>query len=228
MDRLRMAVLGSTLGVSLLAGGLLFGGHSASADPGNGNNDLHVFDVEAEIEALPRPDQAANALIQSFRTSLPRQPIGYAPIGSIRNHLRAPYRQFTDAGACMLPQAYFTGFGWTPQRTLTELYADLKTYALTQQPVFPAYEDAPTAGAGASAQDVTAFILMARAFGATGISVWSYEHLDEAGWQRVAAAARLLDPEPYATLSAQLSTSTAERNALITTIANVKAALGVS
>lgn len=150
----------------------------------------HVFDVEQQLENLPRPYAAAMDLTAAVQAALPAQPLAYAPIGSIRNHLRAPYRQFTDAGLAMLPMCYYVGFGWTPQATLGQFYADVATYELAQQPIYPAYEDAPLAGVGSSADDVQTFATLANAAGAAGISVWVYEYLDDAGWQRVATAAQ--------------------------------------
>lgn len=153
--------------------------------------DAHVFDVEQEMENLARPDLAATALVQQVRLALPALTLAYAPIGSIRNHLRAPYRQFTNASLVMLPQCYYVGFGWTPEVTLSEFYADAAAYNLTNLPIYPAYEDAPLAGAGSTPADVRAFALAASSAGATGVSVWSYEALDAAGWQRVAVAAQV-------------------------------------
>lgn len=153
-------------------------------------SDGHVFDVEAEMEALPHPDQAATALVSAVRAGLPNTPLAYAPIGSIRNHLRAPYRQFTDAGCAMLPQLYWVGFKWTVAATVAPFYADVATYELAQQPIYPAYEDAPLAGVGALAADVEAFCTAVKAAGAAGVSVWAYEHLDAAGWLRVQTAAQ--------------------------------------
>lgn len=153
-------------------------------------SDGHVFDAEAEMEALAHPDQAATALVSAVRAGLPNTPLAYAPIGSIRNHLKAPYRQFTDAGCAMLPQLYWVAFQWSVAATVSPFYADVATYSLAQQPIYPAYEDAPLAGAEALAADVEAFCTAVKVAGAAGVSVWSYEHLDPAGWLRVQTAAQ--------------------------------------
>ncbi len=190
--------------------------------------DAHVFDAEQEMEDLPRPDQAAQDLVHNVRADLPNLPLAYAPIGSIRNHLRAPYRQFTDAGLAMLPQCYYVAFGWTPGETLGELYADVAQYQLGGQPIAPVYEDAPLAGQGSTLADVQAFAAAAKAAGAPGVSVWSYEHLDEAGWQRVAAAAAVFAADPCAAVKQQLAAVTAERDQLAATVAAVRQAVGAS
>ncbi len=153
--------------------------------------DGRVFDAEAEFELAANKVADATALATAVTAACPGVPLAYAPIGSIRNHLSFPWLQFTSAGLRMLPQTYYRAFGWTPTVTLDAFYADIAQYNLGAQPIYPAYIDAPSAGQGSTTADVITFATLAKAAGATGISVWSYEHLDAAGWQRVATAAQL-------------------------------------
>jgi hypothetical protein len=191
---------------------------------------FHVLDVEQEVEDLPDPAAAATALARSVLMHLPAgYPLCYSPLPAIRYHLKLPYRQLTDAGLTMLPQLYWTGLGWTPQQTAAVFYADAAQYDLLPQPVAPAYEDAP--GARASDADLDAFVQLTLAQGATGLSVWSYEHLDAAGWQRAARAAQAIAAkaasiaDPCAGLGVQLAALTQQRDALQHTLDAVRAAL---
>jgi hypothetical protein len=105
----------------------------------------------------------------------------------------------------MPPQFYWTGLGWSPQQTVEWFYDDATQYNLLTEPVAPAYEDAP--GARDADGDHAAFLDLVLKQGATGHSVWSYEHLDDPGWQRAARAAAALNPpaDPCAAVQAQLA-----------------------
>jgi hypothetical protein len=127
----------------------------------------------------------------------------------------------------MPPQFYWTGLGWSPQQTVGFFYDDAAQYNLLAQPIAPAYEDAP--GARDADGDHAAFLDLVLQHGATGISVWSYEHLDDPGWQRAARAAAALNPpaDPCADVKAQLAdaqTTIATLQARITAAAQALAA----
>ena len=188
---------------------------------------FHVLDVEQEFEDLPDPASTAATLSATVLERVPAgYPLCYSPLPAIRYHLKLPYRQLTDAGLTMLPQLYWTGLQWTPQQTASVFYADAAQYALLGRPIAPAYEDAP--GARASDADLDAFVQLVQAQGATGLSVWSYEHLDAAGWQRAARVAQALAPtpsDPCAALHTQLAAVTQQRDALQHTLDAVRAAL---
>lgn len=166
--------------------------------------DAHVLDVEQEDEdqrntaadAILLATNVKNAVASGF-------PLAYSPLPAISAHVRLPYRQFTDAGLAMLPQLYWTGLRWTPQYTVGQFYQGIERYALDGQPIYPVYEDAP--GNRPTDEDLTVFLQMVKAKGATGISVWSYEHLDDAGWERVKAAAAVFPASGYAPPVADLA-----------------------
>lgn len=190
---------------------------------------FHVLDVEQEFEDLSDAAGAATTLAQTIRAAVPAGfPLCYSPLPAIRYHLRLPYRQLTDAGAIMLPQLYWTGLQWTPQRTVEAFYDDAARYELLTQPIAPAYEDAP--GCRPVDDDLDAFVQLTLGRGATGMSVWSYEHLDAAGWARAARAAAALATataaDPCATLRVQLAQLTTDRDRLIGIVAQVKALVG--
>jgi hypothetical protein len=190
--------------------------------------DFHVLDIEDEFASLPDPAGAATQLVGAIRRALPAAPLCYSPLPIIRYHLRLPYRQLTDAGCTMLPQLYWTALRWSPQDTVQVFYSDAQTYELLQNPVAPAYQDAP--GAQPTAAELQAFLDLVLARGARGISVWSYEHLDEDGWQRAAQVARALSTvaqgsDPCSTLREQIAAVAAERDRLAATLAQIRALL---
>jgi len=128
----------------------------------------------------------------------------------------------------MLPQLYWTALRWSPQDTVQVFYADAQTYELLQNPVAPAYQDAP--GARPTAAELQTFLDLVLARGARGISVWSYEHLDEDGWQRAAQVARALSTaeqtsDPCSTLREQIAAVAAERDRLAAMLAQIRALL---
>ena len=174
--------------------------------------DAHVLDVEQEDEQQPGTAADATALAHAIKSASPPDfPLAYAPLPAIGLHVRLPYRQFTDAGLAMLPQLYWSALGWTPQYTVRQFYEALATYDLARQPIYPAYIDA--AGARATDEDLAAFLALVAMHGVTGVSVWSYEHLDSDGWRRVAQAARAFPattPDPCVSLRQQLTALSTE------------------
>ena len=152
---------------------------------------FHVLDVEQEFEDYSNAATVATALASGIKADIAEGfPLCYSPLPAIRYHLRLPYRQFTDAGLLMLPQLYWTGLQWTEQQTREWFYVDAAQYGLTGQPIAPAYQD--SAGCRPTEDDLRSFLAGILAAGATGCSVWSYEHLDAGGWARAALAALLL------------------------------------
>lgn len=190
--------------------------------------DAHVLDVEQEDEQQPNTAADATALAAAVRAAAPADfPLAYAPLPAIKLHVRLPYRQFTDAGLAMLPQLYWTMLGWSPQYAVKQFYDAVGFYSLGQPPIYPAYMDAP--GARATDEDLAAFLAAIALHGATGLSVWSYEHLDADGWRRVAQAARAfpaVPPNPCADLQQQLDALSKQLAAAQATIAAVRQAVG--
>lgn len=151
--------------------------------------DGHVLDVEQEDENQLNTAADATALASHVKAAVASGfPLAYSPLPAISLHVRLPYRQFTDAGLAMLPQLYWTALRWTPQYITSQFYAGIQRYQLAGQPIYPVYEDAP--GATPTNEDLDIFLQTVKAAGATGISVWSYEHLDAGGWQRLTRAAQ--------------------------------------
>jgi hypothetical protein len=141
----------------------------------------HVLDVEAEVEA--------SAPVSWARTIIPRLqagtdvPLAYSPLPIISYHPSLPYYQLSvEYGLTVLPQTYWTGLQWAEQRTVNTFYQQLSDYGLWGQYVYPAYQDTP--GCWCTTSDVVQFVADIVAQDATGFSVWSFEHMDTAAWQR--------------------------------------------
>jgi hypothetical protein len=173
--------------------------------------DFHVFDVEQEFEDQPDPAAAATTLLSVVAAGVPKgYPLAYAPLPIADLHTKLPYRQFTDAGCAMLPQTYWTGLQWSEAATVARTLADMRTYGLLTQPLYPAYEDAQ--GAQSAASDITSFAADLAAAGLRGASVWEYGQMDAGAWTRAATLAAALngaqptpDPTPPSTLLQQLA-----------------------
>jgi hypothetical protein len=179
--------------------------------------DFHVLDVEGETEQLADPAGRAQAFLARLKSLLQSSgrgefPIAYAPLPAIRYHLRLPYRQFSDYPMPMLPQTYWTALKWPEAYTLDLFLADARQYGLLGQPVYPIYADYEDAAAGVrrpTADEVADFGQRVKAIGTDGVSVWSYQHLNAAAWERIAALCQVFPAgaapvDPCADVRAQL------------------------
>jgi hypothetical protein len=155
----------------------------------------HVLDVEQEVEQSPDPAGWARGVVAALRPL--GVPLAYCPLPVPRYHERLPYYQLSvEAGLPMVPMLYWVGLNWSVDRTVDAFVQDVARYGLGGPAICPAYEDCPLAGAGATDADVARFGEIARQQGWTGLSCWTWEHMDEGAWQRLARLAAALTPQP--------------------------------
>lgn len=151
-----------------------------------GEAEAYVLDVEAEFEGRP---EAAEAVCRPIRQALgPEYPLYYSTFAIARYHRSFPYDVFNRYCTGALPQAYYNAFGWPVERALTWMYEDYTALGLGGERLFPvagAYQEG--AVPSPSPESLQQFAALARQQGSLGLSFWSYEHMDEAMWQAVAA-----------------------------------------
>lgn len=153
-----------------------------------GEADFLMLDVETEFKG--RPD-AADEACRLIREALgPDYPLYYSTFAIARYHRAFPYEAFERYCIGTAPQVYWNAFRWPLEQSLGWTYEDYAAMRIGGTRVYPVgglyregfvtYPDP---------DDVRAFIEQAAARGSTGVSFWSYEHMDATMWQAVASAA---------------------------------------
>ncbi len=138
--------------------------------------DVYVVDVEAEYERQPQ-DPSANAerYLQAVRTAVgPQFPILYAPLPQPDYHRRLPYRVFNRYCQAVLPQAYHNAMQVGPEEALALCYGAFASEGLMTVPL------APVGGAYGSVtpDELRRWAQAALQRGATMLSWWSFEHIE--------------------------------------------------
>jgi LysM repeat protein len=154
-----------------------------------GRADLFVLDVEAEFEGQP---QAAEELCRRTREAVgPDFPLYYSSFAIGRYHRSFPHQVFARYCQGAAPQVYWNAFGWPVQQAVRWTYED---YAALGEPPLRVF---PVAGMYAergvpypAADDVKAFADEIARRGSTGLSFWSYEHMNDEMWAAVSASGR--------------------------------------
>jgi LysM repeat protein len=154
-----------------------------------GRADLFVLDVEAEFEGR---SQAAEELCRRTREALgPDFPLYYSSFAIGRYHRSFPYQVFARYCQGAAPQVYWNAFGWPVQQAARWTYEDYAALGEAPQRVLPVaglYTDRGVPYP--AADDVKAFAEEAARRGSTGLSFWSYEHMNDEMWAAVSASGR--------------------------------------
>jgi len=144
--------------------------------------DLYVLDVEGEFKGRPG---VATALCQHIRQALgPHYPLYYSSYAIARYHRSFPFAIFNEHCTGAAPQLYWNAFGWPVEKALTWMYADYAALGLSPQrlsPVAGVYQEPGVSYP--SGDSLAAFMAHTAKEGSPGISLWSYEHMDQAMWQ---------------------------------------------
>jgi len=160
-----------------------------------GQADAYVLDVETEFKT--RAGVAEN-LCQHIRAAVrPDYPLYYSTFAIARFHRAFPYAAFERYCNGTLPQVYWNAFrSWPMAEAVGMTYEDYREFAIGPLRIFPVaglYTEGTIPYPEAA--DVTAFIdeVYQRRGGKEGggleggCSFWSYEHMNDAMWQAVAA-----------------------------------------
>jgi hypothetical protein len=151
-----------------------------------GEADLFVLDVEAEFEGRPEP---AQELCRRVREQVgPGYPLYYSSFAIARYHRSFPYASFDEHCQGAAPQVYWNAFRWPVAQALAWTYEDYAAQGTPPERLFPVA--GLYSGRGVpypTPADVAAFAAQAARSGSTGVSFWSYEHMNEAMWDAVRA-----------------------------------------
>ncbi len=153
-----------------------------------GEADLLVLDVESEFKGRP---EAAEELCQRLHEGVgPAYPLYFSSFAIARYHRSFPYDAFRRHCSGAVPQVYWNAFRWPVEEALAWTYEDYAGLGMPPERLFPAaglYQEGSVPYP--SAESVQAFVRQSALGGSTGVSFWSYEHMDEAMWQAVAGTA---------------------------------------
>jgi hypothetical protein len=147
-----------------------------SATAASRGADCLVIDAESQYEG--RYAQASTYVEELRRLIGPSYPIGLAAFPYVHYHPAFPYSVFLGPGAAgfNLPQMYWRAIGDGVGKVFSITYTYNSVYG---RPIFPLgqlYMDPPE-------RQVLRFRRLAAAYGATGVSWWSWQHASRSGWR---------------------------------------------
>lgn len=147
--------------------------------------DCLMIDAEGAYEGRYR--QAAR-YVRSLRKRVgPDYPVGLTSFPYVHYHPSFPYSVFLAPGAAAynLPQMYWRDIGTTVDRIFAIAYRYNRVYKRPIYPLGQLYQNPP-------ASQVRRFRRLAEAYGATGISWWSWQHATATGWRAIRRRVRSL------------------------------------
>jgi hypothetical protein len=140
-----------------------------------------IIDVEAESENASNPDANARAALLIVKALLPKLAVYYAPLAQPNFHRRLPYRAFNAYCQGIIPQAYHNAMEVPPEQAIRLCYEAFESEGLATIPMFPAGGAYGTT----TPEELAAWTAAAKARGATGVSYWSFQHIDDALWAAI-------------------------------------------
>ena len=153
-----------------------------------GEADLFVLDVESEFEGQP---QRADELCRRIREEIGAScPLYFSSFALARYHRSFPYAAFSRHCTGAAPQAYWNAFRHPALEVLAQTYEDYLGLGIPPAEIFPVaglYREGTVSYPDPN--DVAIFMREAAARGSSGVSFWSYEHMDAAMWDALSAGA---------------------------------------
>ena len=153
-----------------------------------GEADLFVLDVESEFEGQP---QRADELCRRIREEIGAScPLYFSSFALARYHRSFPYAAFSRHCTGAAPQAYWNAFRHPALEVLAQTYEDYLGLGIPPAEIFPVaglYREGTVSYPDPN--DVAIFMREAAARGSSGVSFWSYEHMDGVMWDALSAGA---------------------------------------
>jgi len=190
-----------------------------------GEADLLMLDVETEFKGH---SDVAEDVCRRIREALgPDYPVYYSSFAIARYHQSFPYDAFRRHCRGAAPQVYWNAFRWPVEQSVGWMYEDYAALGDPGERVFPVgglYNEGIVRYP--PADEVREFARRAGARGSTGISFWSYEHMDESMWQAVASATIGERGEEDEMSSTEYETLSRELAAVGARVSRIEAAIG--
>jgi Putative peptidoglycan binding domain len=158
--------------------------------------DCILIDAEGDYEGRY---WQAQFYIRRLRARLgPDYPLALAGFPYVHYHPGYPYSVFLGPGGAQLnvPQVYWKAIGTSVDNALSVTYRYNRIYGRPIVPLGQVYDRPPT-------RQIRRFRLLSAAYGAQGVSWWSWQHATRGGWRAISAplSFNLLPPPPrYPTL----------------------------
>jgi hypothetical protein len=164
---------------------------SLGADAVRSGADCLVIDAETEYEGRYA---AAQQYLGALRAAIgPAYPLGFTSFPYVDYHARLPYSVFLGPNGAQanLPQVYWKAIGGTVDAVSGHTLAHNRIYGTAIAPLGQSYDNA-------APEDIVRFRGIWAAYGAGGISWWSWQATGEPGWAAIGpgpvAAIPLPDP----------------------------------
>jgi hypothetical protein len=153
--------------------------------------DCFVIDAESSYEGKYA---AAQTYMNAVRAAAgPSFPIGLTSFPYVDYHANLPYSVFLGAGGAQvnLPQVYWKDIGGSVDAVSAHTLAQNRIYKAPIAPLGQTYDNPP-------ATDLRRFRQLWAAYGAQGLSWWSWQATDAAHWTTLAelAPAPSVEPDP--------------------------------
>ena len=139
------------------------------------------FVIDAEAEYSGKFRQARTYITALRRAVGPAYPLAFTSFPYVSLHKRVPYSVFLGPGGAQynLPQMYWKAIGTNPRTIFARTYRENKRFG---RPIFPlgqSYEHPPLA-------QIALFKRLAAAYGAKGVSWWSWQSSGEREFRALA------------------------------------------
>jgi hypothetical protein len=140
--------------------------------------DCFVIDAESEYEG--RYAQAQTYVNALRRVVGPDYPVGLAAFPYVDYHPSFPYSVFLGPNGAQFnaPQAYWKEIGGGVDAVVDHTYRFNRPYGRTIAPLGQTYNSPPS-------NEIARFRELSASEGATGVSWWSWQHTEAAGWNAV-------------------------------------------
>ena len=137
--------------------------------------DCLVIDAETKYEGKYHQAQQYMAALRAAIG--PNYPLGLTSFPYVDYHPKLPFSVFLGPGGAQanLPQVYWRDIGATVDAASGHTLAHNRIYGVPIAPLGQTYQDPP-------ADEIARFRSLWTAYGAGGISWWSWQHTTEAGW----------------------------------------------
>ena len=151
--------------------------------------DCILIDAEGDYEGRY---WQAQLYIRRLRARLgPDYPLALAGFPYVHYHPGYPYSVFLGPGGAQLnvPQVYWKAIGTSVGHALSVTYRYNRVYGRPILPLGQLYDGPP-------AWQIRRFRLLSEAYGAQGLSWWSWQHATRRGWRAISAPLSLALPPP--------------------------------
>jgi hypothetical protein len=160
--------------------------------------DCLVVDAESSYDGNY---YGAQTYIDDLRAAIgPNYPLGLSSFPYVDLHESVPYSVFLGPGGAQydVPQVYWYAIGTTPDAAYAHTYIENRIYGRPIVPTGQTYGGVPAA-------EITRFRQLASAYGALGLSWWSWQATTSTGWTALdaplTAGAAITIPTTWPTLS---------------------------